>query len=65
VPALAEALSVTVEEVLGVEPPKERRKRGPQSQLERQLAAIASLPRQQQQQLLAVVEAFISQHAGR
>ena len=39
------------------------KKRGPQSQLEKQMAAIASLPRKEQQQLLAVVEAFISQHA--
>lgn len=41
------------------------KKRGPQSQLERQLTAIAALPRKEQQQLLAVVEAFISQHAQR
>jgi len=39
------------------------KKRGPQSQLEKQMAAIASLPRKEQRQLLAVVEAFISQHA--
>ncbi len=43
----------------------QRKKRGPQSQLETQMAAIASLPRKEQQQLLAVVEAFISQHASR
>jgi len=36
--------------------------RGSQSQLEKQMQAIASLPRKEQQ-LLAVVEAFISQHA--
>jgi transcriptional regulator with XRE-family HTH domain len=64
VPVFAEALGVTIEEVLGLEP-KGQKKRGRQSQLERQLTAIASLPRQQQQQLLAVVEAFISQHASR
>jgi hypothetical protein len=33
--------------------------------LERQLAAIASLPRKEQQQLLAVVQAFVDQHAER
>ncbi len=65
VPALAQALGVTIEEVLGIEPTGTRKKRGPQSQLERQLTAIATLPRKEQQQLLAVVEAFISQHASR
>ena len=34
--------------------------RGPKSQLERQLEAIASLPRHQQQKILAVVEAMIA-----
>lgn len=64
VPALAQALGVTIEEVLGLEATQTRKKRGPQSQLERQLAQIASLPRKEQQQLLAVVEAFIARHAG-
>lgn len=64
VPVFAEALSVTIEEVLGLEP-KGQKKRGRQSQLERHLAAIANLPRKEQQQLLAVVDAFISQHASR
>ena len=62
VPAMAKALDVTIEQMLGLEPSGQK-KRGPQSQLEKQMAAIASLPRKEQQQLLAVVEAFISQHA--
>ena len=64
VPAMAKALGVTIEEILGLEPSGQK-KRGPQSQLERQFAAIASLPRKEQQQLLAVVDAFITQHATR
>lgn len=64
VPVFAEALGVTIEEVLGVEPAGATKKRGRQSQLERQLAAVADLPRKEQQQLLAVVEAFISRHTG-
>jgi hypothetical protein len=43
--------------------PAGQKKRGPQSQLEKQLAAIASLPRKEQQQLLTVVQAFVNQHA--
>lgn len=46
VPAFAQALDVTVEEVLGIEPAGQK-KRGPQSQLEKQMAAIASPPRKE------------------
>jgi hypothetical protein len=49
---MAKTLGVTIEEILGLERPGQK-KRGPQSQLERQLAAIASLPGKEQQQLLA------------
>jgi hypothetical protein len=63
VPAMAKALGVTIEEILGLE--SGQKKRGPQSQLEKQPAAIASLPRKEQQQLLAVVQAFVNQHADR
>jgi hypothetical protein len=61
---MAKALDVTIEEILGLEPSGQK-KRGPQSQLERQLAAIASLPHTEQQQLLAVVQAFVNQHSER
>jgi hypothetical protein len=61
---MAKALGVTIEEILGLDPTGQK-KRGPQSQLEKQMAAIASLPRKEQQQLLAVVQAFVDQHAER
>lgn len=61
---MAEILDVTADQLLGLETKAAPKKRGPQSQLEKQMAAIASLPRkEQQQQLLAVVEAFITQRA--
>jgi hypothetical protein len=60
---VAEILDVSANELLGLDTKLPPKKRGPQSQLEKQMAAIASLPRKEQQQLLAVVEAFISQHA--
>ena len=59
---VAEILDVSANELLGLDTKTAPKKRGPQSQLEKQMAAIASLPRKEQQQLLAVVEAFISQH---
>ena len=46
IPMLAEALGVTVEDVLGVSDPKT--KRGPKSKLERQLDAVRRLPRSEQ-----------------
>ncbi len=62
---VAEILGVSADELLGRdEHADQRKKRGRQSQLEKQLTAIADLPRKEQQQLLAVVEAFISQHTG-
>jgi transcriptional regulator with XRE-family HTH domain len=60
---VAEILDVSANELLGLYTKAAPKKRGPQFQLEKQMAAIASLPRKEQQQLLAVVEAFISQHA--
>jgi hypothetical protein len=62
---VAEILEVSANELLGLDTKAAPKKRGPQSQLEKQMAAIASLPRKEQQQLLAVVEAFISQHTAR
>jgi transcriptional regulator with XRE-family HTH domain len=61
VPQMAKALGVSVEEVLGV-PQSAAKKRGPKSQLERQLEAVAELPRAQQQRILDVVQALIAQH---
>jgi hypothetical protein len=57
-------IAAAIEKILGLERPGQK-KRGPQSQLERQLAAIATLPRKEQHQLLAVVQAFVNQHAER
>lgn len=60
VPQMAKALDVSVEEVLGV-PQTAAKKRGPKSQLEKQLEAVADLPRAQQQQILNVVQALLTQ----
>jgi transcriptional regulator with XRE-family HTH domain len=62
-PDLARILGVSIEEVLGIDE-NGNRKRGPKSKLERQIEAISKLPRQQQQKILAVIEAFTAQHAS-
>lgn len=61
VPQMAKALDVSVEELLGV-PPVAAKKRGPKSQLEKQLEVVAQLPRSAQQQILKVVSALVAQH---
>lgn len=65
VAGLAKVLGVSLDELLGIGDGAQRAKRGPKSQLERQLEAIATLPRNQQQKILAVVEAMIAHHAER
>jgi putative transcriptional regulator len=62
---LAKALGASLEDLLGIGDGAQRAKRGPKSQLERQLEAIATLPRNQQQKILAVIEAMIAHHAIR
>ncbi len=47
VPDLAQALGVTVDDILGISSPKAS-KRGPKSKLERQLDAVRRLPRGEQ-----------------
>jgi hypothetical protein len=48
-----------MEAIPGINNTGQHSKRGPKSQLERQLEAIAALPRHQQQKILDVVEAMI------
>ncbi|HSL56059.1 MAG TPA: helix-turn-helix transcriptional regulator [Pyrinomonadaceae bacterium] len=48
---VAEILDVSANELLGLDTKAAPKKRGPQSQLEKQMAAIATLPRKEQQQL--------------
>ncbi len=61
VPPLAKALGVSLEEVLGVNQ-SAAKKRGPKSQLERQLETVADLPRSTQRKIMDVLNALIAQH---
>jgi hypothetical protein len=65
VSTLAKVLGVSMEDLLGINNGGQRAKRGPRSQLERQLEAVATLPRHQQQKILDVVEAMIAHHTER
>jgi transcriptional regulator with XRE-family HTH domain len=58
---MANALGVTVEELLGQ--PKPRRVVAPGGRLNQAFQRVAKLPRRQQQKIAEVVEALVSRHA--
>jgi transcriptional regulator with XRE-family HTH domain len=61
--ALATALNVTADELLGVAPPKPRRQPA-KGKLHQVFESAAKLPRRQQQKIAEVVEALVAQHAN-
>ena len=62
-PAIADALGVTIEELLAVNPQASARRRGPASRLERLMAEAAKLPRRRQQRIADTLEALLAQEA--
>lgn len=60
-PGLASALGVTVDELLGVRPPKPRRQPA-KGRLQQVFEAASRLPRRQQDKIAEFVEAFVAQH---
>lgn len=71
VPALAKALGVSVETLVGDDDDADapaiaprRAKRGPPSKLERQLDAVAQLPRARQKFVSDMLDTVLAQHQG-
>lgn len=62
--SLAEALNVSVEDLVGSNGTK-KRGTGPTGKMKQLFEAASQLPRSQQQKLAAVLEAFVNQHAIR
>jgi len=60
---LAEALSVSTEELLG-ESASKKRGSGPAGKMRQLFDAASRLPRSQQQKIAAVLEPFVRQHAA-
>jgi transcriptional regulator with XRE-family HTH domain len=60
-PSLAQALSVSVDELLGYKAPK--RKAAPVGKARHAFDAVSRLPRRQQDQIIKVVNALVAQHA--
>jgi transcriptional regulator with XRE-family HTH domain len=61
-PGLAQALGASVDELLGVRPPKPK-KQAAKGRLQQVFEEASKLPRRQQQKIAEVVEALIAQHA--
>jgi len=62
-PKMAEALAVSVDELLGVTPPKPK-KQAAKGRLQLVFESASKLPRRQQQKIAEVVEALVSQHGN-
>jgi transcriptional regulator with XRE-family HTH domain len=60
---MAKALGVTVEELLGE--PKAKRFSAPGGKVRQVFESVTKLPRRQQQKIVEVVEALVSQHSGK
>jgi transcriptional regulator with XRE-family HTH domain len=59
-PALAQALQLSTDELLGLEPPAAKRTGRPRdNRLQRRLQQIESLPPEERRQLIQIVDAFI------
>ena len=63
-PALARALGVSVDVLLGVTPPKAKPQPA-KGRLQKVFEAAAKLPRRQQEKIADVLEAFVSQQSGK
>ena len=60
---IAAALGVSVQELLGQ--PKPKRAPAPGGKVRQVFEAVTKLPRRQQQKIVEVVEALVSQHSGK
>jgi len=63
IPLLADALGVTVEDILGIS--NKNAKRGPKSKLERQLDAVRRLPRKEQAFVSKFLDNVLNQAANK
>jgi transcriptional regulator with XRE-family HTH domain len=58
-PALARALNVSADELLGLEPVTKRNGRVPDNRMQRRLQQLASLPPEERRQIMQLLDAFI------
>ena len=61
-PVLAQALAVSVEELIGSQPAATAKKRGPAPKLQQQMDRIAKLPKAKQKFVIEMLDAMLQQH---
>jgi transcriptional regulator with XRE-family HTH domain len=64
-PLLAQALGVSVDALLNVEPVKRKKQPGPEGRLQKLFDQVSKLPRRQQQKVIEMAEAFLALHQAR
>lgn len=62
-PALADALGVTIDQLLAVSSSSSSRRRGPASRLEKLVEQASKLPRRRQQRIADTLEALLAQES--
>lgn len=60
--ALADALSITVDELVGNEPPKPLRKSSASRRLQRRLQQLEKLPLKDRKALLAIIDTYLERN---
>lgn len=61
-PVLAQALAVSVEDLIGTAPATTAKKRGPAPKLQQQMDRIAKLPKTKQKFVIDMLDAVLTQH---
>jgi len=61
-PRLAEVLGVTIEEILGLQAPKKKKRAGPVGKVQQLFDQVSKLPRSEQKKVIEFVSAFVEQH---
>lgn len=62
-PALAQTLGTSVEELIGQSPARANGKRGPAPRLQQQLERLSALPKPKQRAVMEVLESMLAQAA--
>lgn len=62
-PAIADALMISIEELIGRQPTRAAAKRGPTPKLQQQVQRLSQLPQAQQRVVMQMLEGFLNQAA--
>ena len=63
-PTLAQALNISVDEILGIEPIKPKKQQAAKGKLQQLFEAASQMPRRQQEKIISVLEPFVAAHVS-